>query len=116
MKTKAVFHIDWEKRENLVMALNNIKNLFKAVPVEDAVVHVVANGPAVNLFKKDGSQETAWDIQALSEQGVLFLLCSNSLNNFGLSPDDLIGCCKTIPAGVVELIRLQNEGFAYIKP
>ncbi len=116
MKAKVVFHIDWEKEENLIMALNNISNLLKAVPSEEASVCLLANGAAAKLFRRERAFQYAPDIQSLSKKGVRFLVCSNSLNNFGISQEELVESCDIIPAGIVELIRLQAEGYAYIKP
>ncbi|MBW1827866.1 MAG: DsrE family protein [Deltaproteobacteria bacterium] len=116
MSAKVVFHIDWEKEERLVMALNNITNLLKAVSPEEAAVYVLANGAAVKLFQRESAFQYAPDIQRLFQQGVRFLICSNSLNNFGILREDLLGPCEAIDAGIVELIRFQAEGYAYIKP
>lgn len=51
-------------------------------------------------------------IQRLSGKGVRFLVCNNSLNNFGIGQDELVESCEVIPAGIVELIRLQTNGYA----
>lgn len=116
MKAKAVFHVDWEKDEKLIMALNNISNLLKSVPSEEASVCLLANGAAAKLFRREQALQYASHIQSLSKKGVRFLVCSNSLNNFGISREELVESCEVIPAGIVELIRLQAEGYAYIKP
>ena len=116
MKAKAVFHIDWEREETLVMALNNIANLLKAVPAEETSVFLLANGSAVKLFLLKRAFQYASNIQGLSEMGVRFLVCSNSLEKFGIAREELVESCEAIPAGVLELIRLQTEGYAYIKP
>jgi len=116
MKAKAVFHVDWENDENILMALNNISNLLKSVPPENASVCVLANGAAAKLFRREQAFQYASDILSLSEKGVRFLVCSNSLKNFGISREELVESCEVIPAGIVELIRLQAEGYAYIKP
>lgn len=116
MKAKAVFHVDREKEEDLLMALNNIQNLLKAVPAEETAICLLANGPAVNLFLRERAIQYGANIQKLSAAGVRVLACKNSLDNFKLSQTDLLESCEAIPAGIVELIRLQSEGYAYIKP
>ncbi len=116
MKSKVIFHVDWEKEERLIMAFNNLKNLLKAVPVEDVSACLLANGAAAKLFQRERAFQYTSDIQSLSQKGVRFLVCSNSLNNFGIKQEDLVEPCETIEAGIVELIRLQAEGYAYIKP
>ncbi|MGP8281734.1 MAG: hypothetical protein ACLQT6_03375, partial [Desulfomonilaceae bacterium] len=50
---KAVFHLDSNQEERLILALGNIKNLFKEIPAQQCDISVVANGNAVNLFKKN---------------------------------------------------------------
>lgn len=116
MKYKVIFHVDWEKEERLIMALNNLKNLLKVVPSEDMSACLLANGAAAKLFQRDRAFQYAPDIQSLSRKGVRFLVCRNSLNNFGIPQEDLVEPCETIEAGIVALIQLQAEGYAYIKP
>ena len=116
MKTKVVFHLDWEKEECLVMALNNMSNLFKATSQQETSACVLANGAAVKLFQRKRAFEYALNIQTLSQKGVRFLVCHNSLNNLGISQEDLLAPCEIVKAGIVELIRLQAEGYAYVKP
>jgi intracellular sulfur oxidation DsrE/DsrF family protein len=116
MKADVVFHVDWEKKDNLVMALNNITNLLKEIPAEKTSIYLVANGAAAKLFRRESALRYASDIQRLSGKGVRFLVCNNSLNNFGIRQDELVESCEVIPAGIVELIRLQTNGYAYIKP
>ncbi len=108
--------MDWDEEKYLVMALNNIQNLFRAVAADQAEVRLLANGSAVKLFTKEHSLPYAVTVEKLFESGVRFLLCNNSLHNFNIDKSDLMKPCQVIPAGIVELIRLQNDGYAYIKP
>ena len=116
MKTKVVFHIDWDNEEPLIMALNNMENLLKEVPAEEAIIYLVANGVAVKLFQLERATRYASRTKKLSDIGVRFLVCNNSLRNLGIDRDQLIRFCEVVPAGILELIRLQVEGCAYIKP
>lgn len=98
MKTKVIFHIDWGNEDALVMALNNMENLLKEVPAEEAVIYLVANGVAVKLFQRERATPYTSRIEKLSDVDVRFFVCN------------------IVPAGILELIRLQAEGCAYIKP
>ncbi|ADY73829.1 hypothetical protein Dester_1193 [Desulfurobacterium thermolithotrophum DSM 11699] len=115
MKAKVVFHIDSEEKK-LLMTLNNIENLLKEIPAKDISIYVVANGTSVKLLKKENAAKYIDRMKKLSDIGVKFLLCNNSLRKQNIRPDELLEFCKIVPAGVVELIRLQKEGCAYIKP
>jgi hypothetical protein len=116
IKCKVVFHLDWDQEERLTLALENIKNLFKEVPPQQCLVSMVANGKAVNLFRKDRVGERASDIAELHKLGVSFKLCRNAMAKNKVEKADLVEVCDVVPAGILELINLQQQGFAYVKP
>lgn len=116
MHYKAVFDVDQKDGQVFNLALNNVINLLKAIPGQGHDLIVLLNGPAVGLVTREEAAPFQEMIQGLSVQGVRFQVCENALKRFEVSPDNLIGECEVIPAGILGLIDLQNEGFAYIKP
>lgn len=116
MERKVVFHLSLGLEERLAMALSNIKNLFKAVPYKQCKVRVVANGDAVKLFHKDKIGPHAKDIEELHKLGVVFSTCWNAMAKHNIQKSDLFQACEVVPAGIIELIDLQAQGYAYIKP
>jgi hypothetical protein len=111
---KVVFHIDMDSTPIFELMLGNIKNLLKA---ESAEVSVVANGYAVKLFTRQNLAKYESEIRDLREKGVSFFVCENALRNLvEINPENVSDLCEVIPAGIVMLIRLQKEGFAYVKP
>ncbi len=107
-------HIDMGDPDILGLSIRNIIHYIAALPGETMRVRLVANGPAVQLFTKTCLY--ADDIADLASKGVTFAMCTNAMKKFEVSSDDLLPACEIVPAGVVELVRLQREGFAYIKP
>ncbi len=116
MGCKVVFHLDWNDPDRMNMALNNILNLLKDPFGKDAQVCVLANGQAVRLFEKRSALSTDARIAELRDKGLRLLLCNNSLTGLHIGRDELIEGCEVVPAGIVELVRLQQDGFAYVKP
>ncbi len=116
MKAKVVFHIDWDEEPRLLMALGNITNLLKEIPSDQASVQIVANGKSVGLFRKDRASQYSASIENLASRGVHFLVCRNSLVGQGIREEDVLEVCQTVPAGIVKLVELQSEGYAYVKP
>lgn len=116
VERKVVFHLSLGLEERLDLALSNIKNLFKAVPPEQCKVHVVANGEGVKLFHKDRVGPRAKDMEDLQKLGVAFSTCWNAMIKQKIEKADLFQACEVVPAGIIELIDLQANGFAYIKP
>ncbi len=107
-------HVDLPEEQRFVMALNNMANYLAALSGQPCRIVLLANGGAVPHLAKDTAH--AHRIEELQAQGVSFKACANALRNASLSPDDLLAGVDVVPAGVVELVRLQREGFAYIKP
>lgn len=115
MNTDLLLHVDSNEPAILNLALTNAANYAKALPGEKPRMVLVANGPAVSLFTVRHPELAARGAE-LAGMGLEIRLCANALQNNGISPDDLWPACQVVPAGVVELVRLQREGFAYIKP
>ncbi len=116
MQYKAVFHVDQNDEQVFNLALNNVINLLNAIPGQEHELIVLLNGPAVSLVTREAAVSFLERIQELSAQGVRFQVCENALKRFEVSRDSLIAEPQVVPAGIVVLIDLQNQGFAYIKP
>ena len=114
MKThKVIFHI--KELDNWNSLINNVKNLQKDMTDFQVDIIVLANGSAVRYFDSTNVVEkNIDDIQKLSESDVKFKACNNSLTYSGITEDQLYPFVEVVPAGVGELVRKQNEGYAYI--
>lgn len=115
MNYNLLAHLDLEDAHRLRMACENIRNYNAALPAEKYQVVVLANGPAVKLFTVTDCP-VADEVAELAAVTVSFRMCANALRKFGISPESLLPCCTVVPAGLVEIVHLQREGFAYIKP
>ena len=58
----------------------------------------------------------ATTVAALKNRGVRFQVCEITLQNRNLKREQFIMEADFVPSGVVQLTRLQRQGFAYIKP
>jgi len=116
-KFKVLFHIN--ENEKWKVALGNISSFISDAGVENAEVIVVANGFAVYGYT---DSEKLSVIEQLTAAGVKFIACRNSLTSMcqeGVAcvREDLLPPFVTIvPAGITEIIKRQQDGFAYIKP
>ena len=114
MNYDLLVHVDLPDTGRFTMAIGNIANYIAALPEEKPQVILVANGGAAPLLC--GQPEESKKIRELMAHGVHFRVCANALRNAGLTPDNVFPGVEIVPAGVVELVRLQRKGFAYIKP
>ncbi len=116
MTYKAVFHLDQNEKPVINLALNNVINLLRAIPEKNHDLVVLFNGPAAHLVAKATVGEFHDRVKSLTLQGVRFQVCRNAMERFHITEEQIIAECDIIPAGIVTLIDLQNDAFAYIKP
>ena len=104
---KVVFHVD--ELEKWSEAAKNIKNLLKLKP--DAEIILVVNGSGIQSYQLKAAHEFISSYPMVS-----FHACQNALKAFHLEKSDLPQGVEVVPAGVIDLIELQEKGYAYIKP
>ena len=112
---KVIFHIDELSKWQLLLA--NVRNLITAIDNKAITIEVLANSEAVKYY--DPTQDLDADIntmKSLHAEGVKFVACNNAITAYGIEKDNIIGFVNIVPAGVLELVEKQSEGYAYIKP
>ncbi|AMV60838.1 Hypothetical protein ADU72_0723 [Pediococcus damnosus] len=109
---KIVFHID--ENEKWPTTISNIKNAINFAKEQSTVIMmiVVVNGPAITEYL---TPEIRQFIES-SEDLVSFHACHNAMNSHQITANQLPSCVKVVPAGIIDLAQLQDQGFRYIKP
>jgi len=108
-------HVDDNDAARLNLALNNCANYAAALPGETFRTVMVVTGPAAKLFSRSNEEQSARGRQLMA-QGLSIRVCQNALKAAGLAREDVWEGCEIVPAGMVEIVRLQRDGFAYVKP
>jgi intracellular sulfur oxidation DsrE/DsrF family protein len=96
------------------LALNNAKNIQQDLGKDNVNIEIVAYGPGINMLKFDS--EAAPRLKEASADGVALIACGTTMRKQKLTEKDLDGNIKVVPAGVIEIMNKQREGWAYIKP
>ena len=96
------------------LTLNNVKNAQKEMGAALAEVEIVAFGPGLDMLRDDS--EVGPRIQEALTRGVKVLACRNTMGAMKLRESDLQPNIGFVPAGVVEIIRKQAEGYSYLRP
>ncbi len=113
MQYDILFHVDHTEAD-MNIAISNIANSLAALEGQACRLVMVVNGPAIKLMVKAGVHAAA--LQDLLGKGLNIRVCQNAMRKFDLDSEALIPGCRVVPAGIIELVNLQREGFAYIKP
>ena len=113
-KERVVFQMSDADPAKWGLALNNIRNVQTDVGEDDVEVELVAYGPGIGMLK--GDSPVAQRIAEALGHGVKVVACENTMKAQKLVYADMLPNIGYVPAGVVELMRRQQQGYAYIRP
>jgi len=113
-KEHAIFAVSDDDTKKWNLALGNIGNAIEGLGAESADIELVVFGPGIAMLKKDSP--VADRIAEAQRKGVHVYACRNSMRGYHLEQADLAPGVGTVPSGVVELIRRQHAGYAYVRP
>ncbi|MBK8760289.1 MAG: DsrE family protein [Sulfuritalea sp.] len=109
---RVVFQVNDEDSRKWNTVLANINNVQEELGKVEVAVVVI--GPALGMLKADAL--TANKVQDAMSAGVRFVACGNSMQAQKLEKDDMIDKIEYTRAGYAELMRLQQRGWAYLRP
>ena len=121
-KIHIAFHVDENDPAVMNMALNNAQNVqnYYAAQGDEAVIEIVAYGPGLNMFVA-GKSPVADRISTMSMEidDITFSACGNTHRKMSQKAGTdvaLLPEAQIVPSGVVQLVTLQQKGYAYIRP
>ncbi len=119
---KVAIQVNENEKKTMDLALNNAKNVidYYKSKGEQAVVEVVTYGPGLHMLRADTSPvKERIAAMSLENPNLAFAACLNTRTNMSKAEGKeiaLISEAKTTPSGVVRLMELQSQGYAYIRP
>ena len=115
-------HIDQNDPKLMNLALNNVENITKyyVSQGDTVVIEVVAYGPGLSMYIPEKSP-VADRIETLSLalEHVSFSACGNTRRKMSEKLGHEVAIMEEatiVPSGVVRLIELQEQGYAYVRP
>lgn len=109
---RIVFQVNDEDSRKWHTVLANINNVQEELGKVEVAVVVI--GPALGMLKAEAL--TANKVQDAMSAGVRFVACGNSMQAQKLEKDDMIDKIDYARAGYVEIMRLQQQGWTYLRP
>jgi len=113
-KAKMVVQVSDSNPATWNLALNNIKNVQKDLGKDNVELELVAYGPGIGMLKADS--EVANRIDDAVDSGVHVMACQNTMHGQKLTKEDMNAKIGYVPSGVVEILRRQQAGYAYLRP
>jgi len=115
-------HVDENDPKVMNMALNNVQNVnaYYESKGESVVIELVAYGPGLNMYIP-GKSPVADRIATMSleMENLSFAACGNTHRKMSEKAGKeitLLDEATMVPSGVVRLIELQEDGYAYVRP
>jgi intracellular sulfur oxidation DsrE/DsrF family protein len=96
------------------VALANARNVRKAYRDKDVNVEIVAYGPGLKMLRNDSPVSEG--LEAAQRDGVQLLACGDTMRATHTTRRDLNWLVDVVPAGIVEILQKQSEGYAYLHP
>lgn len=121
---RIAIHVDQNDPAVMNMALNNAKNVidYYSAKNEDVAVEIVAYGPGLHMLREDTSPvkdriKQMKDVSFPSK--IAFSACNNTKQGMEKREGHaitIIPQATIVPAGVVRLMELQEQGWSYVRP
>jgi intracellular sulfur oxidation DsrE/DsrF family protein len=119
---RVAIHVDENDPQVMNMALNNAQNVasYYESQGDTVIIQMVTYGPGLNMLI-DGKSPVADRISAMSLEleNLTFAACANTMAGMTKKTGKdvvLLDEAQVVPSGVVQLISLQEDGYAYIRP
>lgn len=115
-------HVDQNDPAVMNMALNNAANVSKYYEAQgdEVVIELVAYGPGlVMLIPGKSPVEQRIAAMSLEIDNLSFAACGNTHRKMSEKAGKnvpLMSEANVVPSGVVRLIELQEQGYAYVRP
>lgn len=113
-QAKVVFQVSDADAGKWNLALNNAKNVQQEYGASKVQIEIVAYGPGISMLKDDSTASNR--VAEAVQSGIEIVACENTMKAQKLTKADMNKSVGYVSAGVVELMKRQSEGWAYIRP
>ena len=113
-KSKVVLQVSDADPGKWALALNNAKNVQQELGAGKVDIEIVAYGPGIGMLKAEAP--TANRITEATQAGIKVVACENTMTVQKLTKADMHAAIGYAPSGVVEIMKRQGEGWAYVRP
>jgi uncharacterized protein len=119
---RLALHVAQNDADSMKRALGNARNAYDFYEQRGGqiAIEIIANGPGLHMLREDTSpvKQQVRDLRAKVPQ-VVFAACEHTkaaMEKREGKPVPMIAEVTMVPSGVVRLMQLQDEGYAYVKP
>ena len=94
------------------MLVRQLGNVLTAAP--NSKIEVVCHGPGITMLTtKQTIVHTK--VSELKGKGIDFVVCENTLKEKKVTKEEIISEAAFVKAGIIEIVKKQEEGWSYIR-
>ncbi|MFM8609092.1 MAG: hypothetical protein ACKOCJ_01325 [Burkholderiaceae bacterium] len=96
------------------LALNNARNVQADLGRDQVAIEIVAYGPGLGMLRMDSVVGNR--VAEALASGITVVACENTMTNQKITRADMLPNIGYALSGVVQLMKRQREGYAYVRP
>jgi intracellular sulfur oxidation DsrE/DsrF family protein len=109
---KIVFQMSTSDTNAHKALMKQLSNITSESP--ETKIQVICHGPGLSFIQKDKSVVVE-KVNAAIKKGIKISACEFSLKERKVSKEEILPTASYVKAGILELVKLQKEGWYYIK-
>ena len=113
-KAKIVLQVSDNDPAKWNLALNNARNAQDDLGKDNIDIEIVVYGPGIHMLRMDAT--TATRVTQAIKSGISIVACENTMTAQKINKADMHDAISYVPAGVIQLMKRQQQGWAYIRP
>lgn len=113
-KSKMVIQVSDNDPKKWQLAMGNAKNIQKDLGKENVDLEIVTYGPGIMMLKAHSKADKG--VSEMINSGVKVVACENTMAKEKLKKADMLPVVGYVPSGVVEILKKQEAGYAYLRP
>ena len=114
---KLVIQVSTDDERTQQMAMNNAINVQKELGMDNVIIEIVAYGPGLSMLTANNPASER--VPNLAMQDIVFTACGNTMDTIERATGEkvvLVEGVNIVQAGVVRIMELQEQGYAYVHP
>ena len=111
---KVVFAVTENDQKIWNEVFGNFRNIQRELGHDNVAIELVVYADGIAMLRDDSLVFNK--VEDAIKDGVRIVACMNTMNAQNITKDTMLPDLAYVQAGIVELIKLQDQGWAYVRP
>ncbi len=112
-KYRTIFHVTEADPRKWAQVLNNASYAQTEMGAKNIEIVVVMNGGGIGMLQLESP--VAQKVEDAKKAGIRFHVCKNTMETQKLTEQDMLPEAEYVKSGIGDVIKLQQQGWSYVK-